>query len=73
MATTLGTIQILHGGTARLVDDLAKRGLTVTFTFTPNNDPAGGSIGTLNVTLPDSANSNASFGSHGRVHNSVSR
>ena len=65
MAQTIGTIAILNQGISRLVDDYAKRGITLTFQFTAANDPSGGVIGSLAVTVPDAQDTNAIFGVSG--------
>ena len=65
MAQTDGTIAVLNQGISHLVDDYAKRGITMTFTFTAANDPSGGVIGSLTVTIPDAQDTNAMFGVSG--------
>ena len=65
MAQTVGTIAVLNQGISRLVDDYAKRGITLSFTFTAANDPSGGVIGSLTVTIPDAQDTNATFGASG--------
>ena len=73
MATTLGTITVIDGPCARLIDDLLHRGITTTLTLTASNDVAGGTIGTIAVTIPDSTTNNATWGALGQVANSLSR
>jgi hypothetical protein len=73
MATTVGTLAVIDQGCARLVDDLAHRGITATLTFTAAQDVEGGIIGSIAVTIPDSATNNATWGALGNVANSLSR
>ena len=68
MATTIATLTLRNQGLARLIDDLAHRGITTTLTLTASNDVAGGSIGSIAFTVPDSTTNNATWGALGQVY-----